>query len=164
MNQVQRKFLIDKITEKTNQRIEVLRKSKPEFPSFSNHVYLAIMSGTLKLKSLEEIEAAIKEKALNAVEGKNWLSEENMGWEKLTTIKLPRDSVFYHPESYIKAMVEYNAKADKIRIEIEELKLQLDTLITRIQLASDKNLELIVREVDDMGQLKLIDSKLKLLN
>lgn len=36
-------------------------------------------------------------------------------------------------------------------------------LVTRIQLASDKTLEKMISEVDDMGDVSLMDTKLKSL-
>ena len=53
---------------------------------------------------------------------------------------------------------------DKIQSEINTLQLQLDAIELRIQLASDKTLQKMINEVDDMGELSLIDTKLKLLN
>ena len=53
---------------------------------------------------------------------------------------------------------------ESIVTEIDLLKVQLDTIEVRVQLASDKTLQNLVNEVDDMGSLSLIDTKLKLLS
>ena len=162
MNQSQRKFLIDTVTSRAKTKISALRSSIPKAPSLSNHVFLAVMNGTLKIKPESEIIEALKQKALNSKEGANWLAEDS-GWMSSTSIKIDRDAILVTPESYNIEYKKYKDASDRINAEIEELNLQLDTLVIRLQLTSDKNLELIVREVDDMGEVKLIDNKLKLL-
>jgi|688.fasta_scaffold1144838_2 hypothetical protein len=58
---------------------------------------------------------------------------------------------------------ERNKVIDKVNQEIAALKLQLETLEIRIMIASDKVLQSIVNEVDDMGDIRLIDTKIKLI-
>lgn len=58
---------------------------------------------------------------------------------------------------------EREEERSKINKQIEELNIQLQTLEVRIMLASDKHLQKLINEVDDMGDIKLIDSKIKLI-
>ena len=162
MNQAQRKFLIETVQTRTKAKISALKNSIPKEPSLSNHVFLAVMSGTLKLKSEAEIIEALKQKALNSKEGANWLAEDS-GWMSSKTVKIERDALLVTPESYDVEYEKYKTELCRIQDEIDELTSQLDTLIIRLQLTSDKNLESIIRDVDDMGEVKLIDNKLKLL-
>jgi hypothetical protein len=55
---------------------------------------------------------------------------------------------------------EHNSMIDE---QIKNLHAGIDTLELRIQLASDKTLQGIINDVDDMGDLLLIDTKLKLI-
>ena len=164
MNSIQRKFLVDRINTKVDEKIKNLRDSLEEFPSASNYIFKAIMSDKLKLKSEAHILSAIKAKALSAKEGTNWLSDERMGMNKENTIKLLLKDLIELPEDFHeqKNLVSENNRA--ILKEIEELKIQKETLEVRIQLASDKTLCGLIQEVDDMGDLKLVDAKLKLIN
>ena len=164
MNQVQRKFIIERIQVKVKTRIEELNKQKLGYPSASNYFFKAILTDKLQLQSVETILAAIKRKAINAGEGRNWLSDDTMGFEKETTIKLPIESLMILPEDF---KIEKDKVRDHNRLiqqEIDSLKLQLDTIEVRVQLASDKVLQNMINEVDDMGDLSLIDTKIKLLN
>ncbi len=164
MNSVQRKFLIDRISSKTKARIKLLEDSKLPYTSASNHLYRAIMNGTLELQPELVIKEALTKKALNAMEGTNWLSGERNGYNKERKVTLDIEEMFVLPASYsddIRRVKDHNTALDR---EITELKTQLDTLEVRIQLASDKTLQKLINEVDDMGDLSLLDTKLKLLN
>ena len=54
-------------------------------------------------------------------------------------------------------------EVNKIYAEISDLRIQLETMEVRIMLASDKALQNIVNDVDDLGDIRLIDSKIKLI-
>lgn len=163
MNQTQRKFLIDKIGEKTNERIKALYESKQQYPSASNYLFKAILSGTLELQPDAVTLKALEDKARKAKEGYNWLSEDHMGWDKETTVKIKLEHLFVLPEDFYNEQERVREHNEGITKQIAELRIALDTLEVRIQLASDKTLAGMVSEVDDMGDIKLIDSSLKLL-
>lgn len=165
MNQTQRKFLIEKIQSETKKKIEKLRSKKLAYPSASNYVFKAIMNDSLEIQSPEHILSVLKERALKSKEGKNWLSDDTMGWEKQRAIKFSEyEDVIVIPEDYKKErerVVSFNKGIDN---EIEDLKAYLNGIEMRIQLSSDSTLKKLINEVDDMGDIKLIDTKVKLLN
>jgi len=163
MNQAQRKFLIDKITSRTKEKIQELDKQKINSPNASNWIFKAILSDTLEIQSQEHILKALKEKALASKEGENWLSSER-GWASERYVKLFLKDLIVLPEDFYLAMENARQHNDKIQSEINTLQSQLDAIELRIQLASDKTLQKMINEVDDMGELSLIDTKLKLLN
>ncbi len=164
MNSVQRKFLIEKIQTETKNRINLLEKQKETFPSASNYVFKAILDGKLKLKPAEHTLNILKQRALPAKEGNNWLSGDAMGWSKERAINFYNYSdILEMPEDYnieLKRVKEVNSK---IEAQIEELKMYLNGIEMRIQLASDSTLKKLINEVDDMGDIKLIDTQVKLL-
>lgn len=166
MNQAQRKFLIDKINSKVNQKVKELEKSLKDSPSLSNHLFTELLAGTLKLKSHEHILASLKTLAMNAKEGSDWLSGESSGrWSSNTgKISLRYADLVELPENYITIKTEVTEHNLKIQQEITDLKIQAETLETRIQLASDKTLQKMINEIDDMGDISLMDAKIKLLN
>jgi hypothetical protein len=164
MNQTQRKYLIDKITSRTKQKIEELKKGKLDMPNASNWVFKALLSDNLEIQSQEHILQALKTKALASREGDNWLSGDRGGWDAQRVVKLNLKDLIVLPEDYYKKMEEAQLHNKEISIQIEILQSQLDTIELRIQLASDKTLQTMINEVDDMGELSLIDTKLKLLN
>lgn len=163
MNTAQRKFLIERIQQKAKDKIEVLRKSLLDYPSASNFIFKAVLNDKLELQPKEVILDAIKTKALSAKEGENWLSELRMGYGKEREIKLFLEQLIVLPDDYKEEMERVKNHNKSIHAEIDLLKIQLDTIEVRVQLASDKTLQNLVNEVDDMGSLSLIDTKLKLL-
>ena len=66
MNQVQRKYLIDKIKEKANIRIKALEKMRTEKPKIENYLVSEIMAGTIKYRRTEEVAATIKKRVMQS--------------------------------------------------------------------------------------------------
>lgn len=162
MNTAQRKFLIERIQKKVKDRIEELNKSMLKYPSASNYIFKAVLCDKLEIQPKEVILNSIKKKALDAKEGENWLSERAMGYEKEREIKLRLQDLIVLPDDYNKEVERVKKHNESILEEKRLLQVQLDTIEVRVQLASDKTLQNLVNEVDDMGSLSLIDTKLKL--
>lgn len=164
MNAQQRKYLIERIQEKTKARIEALKSGKEGYPSAPNYLFKAILNGTMQLQPAEVTLEALRQRALKAKEGYNWLSDQSHGWEKESVVKLKIEDVIVIPEDYKNELERVAKKNAAIDDEIAQLRLQLDTIEMRVQLASDKTLQRLINEVDDMGELSLIDTKIKLLS
>lgn len=164
MNTTQRKFLIERIQQKTKNKIESLKRDRMDYPSIDNFIFKAVLTDNLELQPNEVILNSLKEKAKRAKAGENWLSEERMGVYKNNTIRLDIKELVKLPEDYnaeLSRVMEHN---NSINEEISKLQIQLETIEVRVQLASDKTLQNLINEVDDMGSLSLIDTKLKLLS
>lgn len=164
MNTAQRKFLIERIQQKVRDKISELQNKKMGYPSASNYIFKAALNDELEIQSSDIVLKFLKDKALRAKEGSNWLSDERMGMDKETTIKILIEKLVVLPKDYkeqLRAVIDHNKSIDE---EISLLKIQLDTIEVRVQLASDKTLQNLINEVDDMGNLSLMDTKLKLLS
>ncbi len=164
MNTAQRKFLIERIQGKVKEKIESLRNTQLAHPSASNYIFKAILNNELELQSNATILYALKQKALAAKEGQNWLSEERMGMNRENSILLKIKDLIVLPKDYHEELERVKNHNSEISKEIDLLKIQLDTIEVRVQLASDKTLQNLINEVDDMGDLSLIDTKIKLIS
>lgn len=164
MNNQQRKYIVDKIKETINAKVEALKRSIPESPSINNYLFHAAMSGKLKVKSSDEVEATFKERALKSKAGKNWLTTNHAWGNDDKIVNMEHNEIFIIPEEFKRILEQYENDKRKIETEITELRIQEDTLITRITLASDRTLQSMINEVDDMGNIKLIDTKIKMLS
>ncbi len=160
MNSTQRKFLIDRVTSKVTAKIKELSNSKLQSPSASNFIFKSILNNELELQDSAVILESLKKKALNAKEGSNWLSDERMGFDKESTIKLLIEDLVKLPNDYYEELKRVQDFNNNINKEIKVLYTQLETIEVRIQLASDKKLQLIINEVDDMGDISLMNTKL----
>lgn len=165
MNQTQRNFLIKKIQESVNAKIKILREDKEDPPSLSNYILHYVMSGNFEIISNDKIKEIITEKALNSKAGRDsWMSGQRAWSSDSGEISFRATDFFVLPDDFKKLMDEYLEKDKKRRDEINDLQMQADGLITRIQLASDKTLQTLINEIDDMGNISLMDTRLKALS
>lgn len=164
MNQTQRQFLIDKITKSVKDQIKELEDSKPKPPNLSNYLLHAVMSGNFEIISNEEIKALIVAKALKGKSGENWLgSRYAFGNNDAREIYFSLTDFFIIPPAYKELRNDYIEKVKAVDQQVYQLNIQLETLVTRIQLASNGTLQQVISEVDDMGNLSLFDSSMKRL-
>lgn len=162
MNTQQRNYLIKKIEESVKIRVDALKSSEPQPPSLSNFLLHAVMSGTFEIRSNEEIKEMIRQKALTSKDRDDWMGNSWGNASKDKIIFQAKD-FFIIPEEYQKRWDEYREKRKAIWDEVASIQSQADGLVTRITLASDKTLQTMINEVDDMGNISLMDTKLKLL-
>lgn len=167
MNSTQRKYLVDKITQKVMDKIKELESQMVEIPSIASYMMHEIMSDRFKIKSNEDLRNLIIDKAqkgLSSSRPMDFLGSGNSwtGNDK-NKIILTFEEFFILPSEYQSALDNAKLKNDNIRSKIIELKTQAEGLETRIMLASDKTLQKMVNEIDDMGDISLIDTKIKLL-
>lgn len=167
MNQAQRKFLIDRIEKKVEQKIRELTDTKPEQPpNIENYLYGLALTGKLKLRPQEHILEVVSSMALRHNSdgwSSSWLGGSRGNFAMSQKIVLPVKEVFEIPKEYTDLWDEYKAANAAIDAQITALNQECETLTTRIQLASDKTLERLIAEVDDMGDISLVDNTLKSL-
>lgn len=162
MNQTQRNFLIKKIEESVKTRIKILEDCRPKHPSINNWLLHAVLSNKFDLQPIENIKECLRQMALKANDREDWL-RNHWGSASKSLINFLPEEIFIIPDEYKQRRDEYKTELKEIDDQIYQLRIQSDTLITRIQLASDKTLDRMISEVDDMGDISLIDTKLKLL-
>ena len=163
MNQSQRNFLVDRIEEQVKAKKKMLEDSLPEAPSLVNYLFHKIMSNDFDIKEKDEIKQMIIEKCLSAKDGKDWASGDSHWSATKRNITFKLEDFFVIPDEYQRRFDEYHKERSNIHQEINLLNTQAETLIVRIKLASNSVLESLIREVDDMGNISLMDTKLKAL-
>lgn len=167
MNQAQRKFLIDRIEDKVKEQIRELNHSEMEQPpSLENYFYGLALSGKLEIQPQEHIKKVMCEKAMKHSAqrySETWLGTSNGDMINKAMVKIPVRDLFVVPKEYDELWEQYRKNDEEKEARIRQLKIECDTLVTRIQLASDKTLEKMIAEVDDMGDVSLMDTKLKSL-
>ena len=82
----------------------------------------------------------------------------------LLEISIPVDKLFVLPEEYENLVQKCEKEIDRINREIYEIEEAEKLLELRIQLASPKQLQKLIGEVDSFGELSLFDMKLKQLS
>jgi len=166
MNSTQRKFLVDKVTERTKAKIQALRDSIPESLSLNVYMLHRVMSNDFEIKSQEELKKIVLEKALKAGQNKqyreDWLGNA-WGVANKANVAFTLDEFFVIPKEYLDMRQEREEAKKEVEEQIRLLQIQLETLEVRIMVASDKTLQKLINEVDDMGDISLIDTRIKLL-
>jgi len=166
MNSTQRKYLVDKITERVRAKIKNLKDSQPQGISLNVYMLHKVMSNDFEIKSNEELKKIVLEKSLKAGQNQtyreDWLGNA-WGTASKNNVAFNLDEFFIIPKEYSDMIEKRKEEISAINKEIAELQTQLETLEIRVMLASDKALQGIVNDVDDMGDIRLIDNKIKLI-
>lgn len=160
MNQAQRKFLIDKIQAGIKETDKVLEESLPDEPKMDGYLLQALFAGTLEIRTKKSLMDLLKTRAARNVN--SWLTANSWS-SKSDRVEFKLEDFFVTPEQY---QIDYDAwKKETERIEglRRTMRMQSEGLCTRIQLASNKTLEKMIAEVDDMGDISLVDCTLKAL-
>ena len=164
MNQAQRNFLVNKIEETTKITIEALNSSKKKEIDTNNWYLHYVLSDQFEMQPIEKIREAIKQKALNHDKGNySWMNGDGWGSNKKNTLSFEPHELFMVPSELKQKVQEIREYNNNIWEQVSKIQAQSNTLIMRIQLASDKTLQTMINEVDDMGNLSLVDAKLKAL-
>jgi hypothetical protein len=166
MNQKQREYVISKVKGLVDDKIDKLRKSRKERPSLNNYIVAGVLDGTIKMKNQEQIREHIRDLVLKLGAGENFVDSQYSYRSKRADsgIKLSVRNVFELPESYLereKEVDDWNAEIDQ---QIETLKAEYATVEMKLNLGSDKQFSYLLDEVDNMGDLQLINNAFRLDN
>lgn len=168
MNQHQRKFLLEAVEKQYKREKEQIEKREPSEPSLNNYLTAAILDGSFVMKNPEEVRRAIfkRVRGLGKTEA---LLESSDGWgrrhkdENQHTINLPADVLFEMPPEYAKAYAEYEEAYGRWEKEIEALDQSIEAMRIKVQIGSDKALDLLVEQADQLCSMSLTASSKLLL-
>jgi len=77
-------------------------------------------------------------------------------------VTLEAADIFVIPKAYTEALAEYEKKKEELDKEIKNIEAQKNTIIMKIQIGSGAALDKLVMQVDNMGDLNLMNSQLML--
>lgn len=155
MNQKQREFLIATVNKKMRAAKDAIDASIPKKPQIKDIIVTQIMSGTAKVKSAEKI-------LLNAKKGiVNGRFTFESSWRGDTTkVSCGIDDIFIIDDQMQKLLDDWNEIDREAGRKKKEIDLATESLIVRIQLATDKTLDPIIQDIDNMGELRLADASI----
>lgn len=171
MNQKQREFLIGEINRTYKRQLDELKAQRGTAPSLNNYIISAIMTGTIKFQPLAMMQAEIKARVLKMGNADILVKEENSRWrydnnqDSLETnhyLNINAKYIFVLPPEYVEARKEYEEKEMTINNQIKMLGEYKDTLILKIQIGSDKVLDKLIEQADNLADLNLMNSRLAL--
>ena len=155
MNQTQRKFLVDKIKEKIEAQRRAFESSKRDINPPDQRTYLSaqLMTGTAKMRSQEEIIEIVR---------KDFATGQRGAFSRNHQITLDIEQMFILPAKYYEDLREYREKKENAEKEYRDFLIQEESIINRIMLASDSVLQGIINGIDNLGDMDLLDSTLRL--
>lgn len=162
MNQKQRDFLIKKIQSNTRDNITRFRLQLQDEPDVRDYLKGAIVANQIELQSLESIKKWILGAAIDGDD----LFDQSGDWRseiREIVVQIPVAVMFVFPEKFNEIHDKWRAERDVIEKQIEDIEARSETLCARILLSSDKVLQTLVDEVDNLGNLSLMETKLQLL-
>lgn len=166
MNQNQRKFLLEAIEKQYRIEKEKLSEREPKAPSLGNYLTAAILDGSFKMKSVESIRSAIhdrvrdlgKDEALLTDDGDRWSRRNRRNDDSEEVVKLPVEVLFELPENYVPELDKYEKAMAAWEKEIESLEAAINAMRIKVQIGSDKALEVLIDQADKLCSMSLTAS------
>lgn len=168
MNQDQRKFLIERVNGTFRKQKEKIEKSKDLVaPSLNNYLISSFLDGSIQFNNIEALKEKMRTAVLKMGHG-DVLIKENDDYSfsrrsskngKKHVCEVSAEDLFIIPESYKKALAEYEADKKEIEKQLEELEAQKDTILLKIQIGSNQVLDKLVTQVDNLADLNIMNSQ-----
>lgn len=176
MNDTQRKFLINEVENTFIRQKEKLEKQIPDRPRLGHYILAAFLDNTIKLNDTATIRKKMRDMVLESgsvddIIGsgdgygrrrnrRSWDDDDDDSADEV--VKVPAEELFVIPEDYKKAVEKYEKKKEEVRKKIEQLEAHKKTIVLKVQIGSNAILDKLVAQVDNMGDLDLINSQLLL--
>lgn len=167
MNDKQREYLIKNVRETFEVERKLIEAKRVKKPSLNNYLIAAFLDNSIEFADIEKLKAKMREDVIKMpsdaklieVKSKNgWSNDEVEGDQ----VKIRVDLIFKIPEAYKKEYDLWEKSNSKIDKDLRDLAAQLKTIEIKINLGSSKQLDSLIDEADNLGQLSLIKSKLML--
>lgn len=164
MNQKQREFLIDQVNKNYKRESEGLKR--PVAPSLNNYITAAILDGSFKIKDAEAIRKVIHDRVLKLgkkssllgnMSRSRWDDDDDDGDE---VIELKAKDFFEIPAGYVIEWERYEREKRAYEKTAKDMLAMRDTLLLKIQIGSDKVLDRLIEEADNLADLSLMQTSL----
>jgi hypothetical protein len=165
MNQHQRKFLLETVEKQYKTERDALRERQPQAPSLNNYLVAAVLDGSFAMRSHEAIRADIRQRVRDLGNGEALVGEKGRFGERLSesTVQLPALLLFEKPPGYAAAREEYERKLAEWKAEVDALEAAISAMRLKVQIGSDKALEVLVEQADTLCSMSLTASNRLLL-
>jgi len=169
MNQDQRKFLITQVENTCQKQIGELKEQIPDKPSLNNYLIASFLDNTIQFSDIEALKFKMRKAVLKMGHNDILVKEETEYWghrnrddKEQPIVQVHAEDLFVLPENYKTALAEYEQKKKAIKKQIEALEYTEKTIVMKLQIGSSATLEKLVMQVDNMGDLNLMNSQLLL--
>jgi hypothetical protein len=164
MNKDQRKFLVDQVSTTAMDQIHALEHKRPEMPSLNNYLIAAFLDNSIKFNDIDALKEKLRQRVLK-MGTSDVLIEESSSYRSSKTeryVKIVPEDLFIIPESYKKALDEYEKIKADLEKQIDDLRAKSATIILKLQVGSDLALQQLVQSIDNIANLELVNTQLSL--
>ena len=169
MNQDQRKYLIAQVEKTCHKQIDELKSKIPIKPSLNNYLVASFLDNTIQFADIEELKVKMRTAVLNYGVGKALVRESNDYYygrrsedRKPNTVEVVAEDLFIIPQIYKDALAVYEAEVASINDKIKTLNATRETIVMKIQIGSSSTMDKLVMQIDNMGDLDLVNNQLLL--
>lgn len=166
MNDKQREYLLKSVTSVYSTQCENLRKRRVKKPSLNNYLVAAFLDGSIEFADIENLKSQMRQSVVEMPDQAQLVELDKSGYgsDKKETqfIKVKADLIFKIPEAYLNQLALWQSQQDEIDTEISNLTAQLKTIEVKIHLGSNQQLDKLIAEADNLGEISLINSRLML--
>ena len=165
MNQKQREFLVNHMTKIHKNKVSTLKSKLMNPPSLNNHLISAFLDGSIQLNDIDKLKEKTRQRVLKMSSNDVLIKESRDNWQKSTVtnrIEISAEDLFIMPESFNDELAKVRAHNQKIKEEIDSLEGILNTIIMKIQIGTDKHLAPLIEDVENIGDLRLVNQQLLL--
>lgn len=166
MNQTQRDFLIKQVETTCEEQINKLEKQRPDKPSLNNYIIAAFLDNSIQFASIDILKNKMREEVLK-FGTKDILIEEKQDYyghpkskNEKEVVKVNAEDLFIIPQNYLDAVELYEIEYKRIQDKIENLENTLKTIVLKLQIGSADILDKLIMQVDNMGDLNLVNTQL----
>lgn len=168
MNQKQREYLTGRIRDAYDEQRKSIEKERMRLPNLNNYLLAAFMDGSIEFGDLDQMRRNIKERVLaggdkNAIVERRrdtWRDDDDGPNDMVVSI--PVFELFKMPKDYAEARQKCEEHNRRVEERLKLLSAQFDTLVTKVNLGSDKALAGLIAEADSLVDISLMNSKLLL--
>ena len=169
MNQTQRDYLIKTVERTYSDQIDELKSKVPDKPSLNNYIVAAFLDNTIQINDIEALKAKIRNYVLKFGHTDRLIETESDSFYRrrqmendTDLVKLEAADLFIIPQNYLDVLKEYEDKKAELNNKIDELEAIKNTIVMKIQIGSSATMDKIILQVDNMGDLNLLNNQLKL--
>jgi hypothetical protein len=162
MNQDQRKFLIERVNKTFMIQKKKIEDNKLIKPSLNNYLVAAFLDNSIQFNDIERLKVKMRETVLRYGASDKLIKEKD-DWRTErkgdNICEIVAEDLFIIPESYKKALAEYQSEKDKQQQDIDQLEAQKDTILLKIQIGSNQVLDKLITQVDNLADLNIMNSQ-----
>lgn len=166
MNDKQRDYLLKSVTSVCQAQIKLLENTRRKKPSLNNYLVAAFLDGSIEFADIENLKEKMRESVIKMPSEAQLVELDRSGYgsDKKETpyVKVQTEYIFKIPTSYQDEYDLWQKENSELDDKIQQLNAQLKTVEIKIQLGSNQQLDKLIAEADNLGEISLINSRLTL--